>query len=89
MEEIPSLFEVARSGDLDLVKTLIENGADIHETSDCGWTPINAASDKGHIEVVKLLLESVEQTSTPNPIGAGHPFIQPLIVVISRLLDYF
>jgi ankyrin repeat protein len=36
---------------------LLEKGADLAVPDNDGWTPLNAASDSGHIEVVKLLLE--------------------------------
>jgi len=36
---------------------IINHGADIAATTSNGWTPLNSASDSGHLEVVKLLLD--------------------------------
>lgn len=40
-----------------MVKFLYEHGAgaDIHRATNDGWTPINAASVNGHLEVVRFL----------------------------------
>ena len=45
------------NGHIEVVKLLLEKGADITIASDSGWTPLNSASDNGHLAVVKLLLE--------------------------------
>ncbi|OCK88748.1 ankyrin, partial [Cenococcum geophilum 1.58] len=43
---------------LEVVKLLLENGADVAVASNDGWTPLNSASSSGHLEVVKLLLKN-------------------------------
>ncbi|WP_320157038.1 ankyrin repeat domain-containing protein [Wolbachia endosymbiont (group A) of Epistrophe grossularia] len=46
------------SGCLQVVKFLVEEGADISVTGGyMGWTALHHAADKGHLEVVKLLLD--------------------------------
>ena len=52
------LYIAARNGYYDLVKYLIEIGADINEIQSTGSTPLHAASYFGHESVVKLLLEN-------------------------------
>ena len=41
---------------LDLVKLLIDKGADIHVKNSSGWTPIMEASRNGYFEIVELLV---------------------------------
>lgn len=40
-----------------MVKMLLEAGAAILMASDDEWTPLNAASGNGHVEVVELILD--------------------------------
>jgi ankyrin repeat protein len=47
------LMDASTNGQLDLVKQLIEQGADIHARND--WA-LRAASIRGHLEVVKYLV---------------------------------
>ena len=48
------LFEAASDGDLDIVKRLVESGADIHSKDD---QALSIAAMFGHLEVVKYLVE--------------------------------
>ena len=47
----------ANNGHIEVVKLLLENGADVTIATESGITPLNSASGGGHVEVVKLLLE--------------------------------
>ena len=49
------LIEACEVGNLEEVKKLIEEGADIHIRSD--W-PISGAANYGHLDVVKYLVEN-------------------------------
>jgi ankyrin repeat protein len=40
-----------------VAKLLLEHGADITVVNADGWKPLNAASNNGYVEVVKMLLE--------------------------------
>lgn len=51
------LHTAAKNGDLKLVQSLIEEGADVNSTNVYGTTPLILASWEGHVEIVKLLLE--------------------------------
>ncbi|MDH4241493.1 MAG: ankyrin repeat domain-containing protein [Phycisphaerae bacterium] len=52
------LIEAAANGHLDVVKLIIENGADVNLKGEAWYGPLHAAAAKGHIEVVKILLEN-------------------------------
>jgi hypothetical protein len=41
----------------DVLRLLLEHGADIHSQNHIGWTPLHVASFYGALEVVRLLLE--------------------------------
>ncbi len=44
-------------GDLNSVRVLLENGADINHHGDGGYTPLHEAAGRGYIYVVRFLLE--------------------------------
>jgi len=46
---------VAYNGHLEIVKFLVENGANIHAVDDCA---LRWAAESGHLEVVKYLVEN-------------------------------
>jgi hypothetical protein len=50
------LYQAAGEGDINMVKTLLDQGSDVNETFD-SLTPLMRASREGHIEVVKVLLD--------------------------------
>ncbi len=51
-----SLHVASRFGDLDVVKSLIEKGADINEKDTSGRTALHYAVEGGHKDVVELLI---------------------------------
>lgn len=51
------LFEAARTGDIAKVKTLLDQGVDVNTKNRYGATALSYASDKGHIELARLLIE--------------------------------
>ena len=52
------LLSAAFNGDLDIVRLLLEAGADKEKFDIDGQTALHNASEKGHLETVRLLLES-------------------------------
>jgi ankyrin repeat protein len=50
-------FAAARKGDAAAVKAFLDKGTDVNARTQYGATALSYASDKGHVEVVKLLLE--------------------------------
>ena len=59
------LVNFARHGRLDVVKYLIENGADVHTIDD---QVLKLSVDNGHLEVVKFLIEHDNTTHMFNQI---------------------
>ncbi len=53
-----TLIYASASGEIEVVKLLLEAGADVNHQSKKGNTALMYASHNGHIEVVKLLLEA-------------------------------
>jgi ankyrin repeat protein len=51
------LNTAANNGHIDVMKLLLENGADVTVANQNGWTPLNSAAGNGHFNVVMLLLE--------------------------------
>ena len=52
-----ALFEAARTGDRARVVSLLNSGVDVNSRSRYGVTAAGFAADKGHLEVVRLLVE--------------------------------
>eukprot|EP00731_Ephydatia_muelleri_P038788 Em0910g1a len=52
------LVSASQNGHLEIVKSLIEAGANVNHTAKDGWTPLVIASHDGHLEIVKSLIEA-------------------------------
>lgn len=52
------LIRAAGDGDLELVRTLLESGADPNAKEDGNFTALICAAARGHVRVVETLLES-------------------------------
>ena len=61
------LWEAARKGDVALVTSLLDQGADVNAKFRYGTTALFKASERGHAEVVKVLLArgADQQSRTP------------------------
>ena len=53
-----ALMHAARNGHTEIVKALLENGADVNAKSQDDWTAIRMAVGEGHADVVHLLREA-------------------------------
>ena len=53
------LLKAAENGNLIKVQTALENGANPNAKNNDGWTPLHIAAYKGHVEIVKILLDLV------------------------------
>lgn len=53
-----ALMKAARKGHTEVVKTLLENGANINAQDEDGETALIVAAQNGHTETVKILLEN-------------------------------
>jgi ankyrin repeat protein len=52
-----SLHECAIEGDLKKTNLLIGEGVDVNIVDTCGVTPLHFAADRGHKEVMELLIK--------------------------------
>jgi len=68
------LYWACHSGNLDIVRAMVELGADVNSNSRDGWAPIAGACAEGRIDVVRYLLslgcELDVSTSLSNPMFA-------------------
>lgn len=53
-----ALIEAVRAGQIADARTLLENGADVNQQDEAGWTPLNFASGRGDLATVRLLVET-------------------------------
>ena len=61
--------EAVRTGNLNLVVTLIRSGADIHAKDECGWTPLHWACFMGFEGVVQALIDRGSRVSERDSSG--------------------
>lgn len=52
------LHLAALEGHLDLLRALIEGGADVNAADECGWTPLHAAARGNQVESIDALVEA-------------------------------
>jgi ankyrin repeat protein len=45
-------------GQINMVRFLLQHGADVKATTSIGYTPLHQASQQGHTTIVNLLLEN-------------------------------
>jgi serine/threonine-protein phosphatase 6 regulatory ankyrin repeat subunit B len=53
-----ALAWASHRGDVDMVRLLLDYGADVNIAPKSGWTALMAASERGHVAVVKMLLRN-------------------------------
>lgn len=61
------LMIAALAGELDLCTQLIAKGADVNKT---GWTPLHYAATRGHLDVIRLLLDNYAYIDAASPNGS-------------------
>ncbi|MGL4652687.1 ankyrin repeat domain-containing protein [Cetobacterium sp.] len=87
---IPLIF-ASQNGHIEIVKLLLEYGADTNIQTDTGATALGFASQNGHIEIVKLLLEYGADTNIQTDTGAtalGFALQNGHIEIVKLLLEY-
>jgi ankyrin repeat protein len=85
-------FAAARKGDAAAVKAFLDKGTDVNAKTQYGATALSYSCDKGHVEVVKLLLErgadpNVKDTfygATPMSWAAPKGFVEIVKLLIEK-----
>ena len=62
-------MNAAMLGRLDIVKALIESGADIQKKGQFGYTALHAAAQGGHLDVVQALVRYGASVNCKNDDG--------------------
>ena len=65
-EELHPLFDAAKQGRLDEVRSLVENGADVHLRTPNGSTPLMFAADGGSLETTLFLIAAGSEVNAAN-----------------------
>jgi hypothetical protein len=83
------LHDAAENGHIEIVRLLLQNGAEVNAKSNYGYTPLHCAASHGHIDILHLLVENGADLEAQGNYGerALHwavlngnlPFIQELI----------
>ena len=55
---LTALVNASANGHFEIVKYLLQNGADVNATCKYKETTLKVASKKGHLEIVKYLVEN-------------------------------
>ena len=61
-----ALMLAALGGNLDIVNRLLARDADVNKT---GWTPLHYAATRGHLDVMRLLLDKNAYIDAASPNG--------------------
>ena len=64
-----TIHNAARNGNLNRVRTLLNQGVPVNTQNDAGWTPLHYAAYSGHLSVVQELLKRGAHVNPRN--GAG------------------
>ena len=86
------LLVAVREDDVDAVKRLLQQGADINATDDTGNTPLINAARYGHLAIVRVLLDNGAKVDERNKLGTSalmmtiYQTYSPAQAMIVRLL---
>src|SRR5262245_45298751 len=85
------LWTAARKGDAATVKRLLESGVDVNATTPYGATALSFASEKGHVDIVKLLIAAKADVNVKDTFYSATPLTWAMsknsTPVIRELLD--
>jgi hypothetical protein len=85
----PALHSAASQGEINVVRDLLDKGADVNEWH--GFTPLMSAAGKGHANVVKLLIARGADVNTMSQRGAsalGYAAISGNTGMLKLLVDH-
>jgi ankyrin repeat protein len=68
-----SLLEAVKKGNIDQVKQLISEGADVNVKDEYGETPLHHAALKGHKDVAELLIAKGVHVDAKDKVGSNTP----------------
>ena len=68
-DEDTALSIAAANDHLDIVRYLVEQGADMEKGDIGGWTPLMTASARGHLDVARYLLEQGANRDKADSLG--------------------
>ena len=71
------LYNAAESGNVDLVHSCLQKGADVHDKNVFGKTPLHLSAQVGNTEVTKFLVEAGASLS-----AVDHWVIKPSVKLI-------
>ena len=91
--KITPLHIAAYSGDLDLLKTILQRYQE-YQKDEWGCTPLHFASHKGHLEMCQYIIDTFDDTNTKNGFGvtplheaARHGHLQMCEIFIQKFED--
>ena len=64
-----ALHGAAISKQIDVVRLLLQKGADVNKQNDLGWTPLHGAALVNSTNVIRLLLDQGASTNIENNFG--------------------
>ncbi len=67
------LLDAARRGEVEVVRSLLDGGADVNAARGDGLTALHAAAERGHLDVVKLLISAGAELDAGTRIGRYTP----------------
>ena len=79
---VSPLWCAAVSGKLEVVKFLVEFGANVNSESDTGSTLVGSACFNSHIDIVKFLVRNGGDIHRPSPNSFGTPLINSIQSVV-------
>lgn len=86
------LFAAARKGDTAEVKKLLEDGVDVNSKTEYGATALSYACDKGHLEVVKILLDNKADMNLADTFYGATPMTWAMMrdqnAIVKELISY-
>ena len=72
---IAIIHQVAREGNVQVLKVLIQLGADVNREDSEGYTPASEAAENGHVEVIRALHQAGADLNIPNNDGLTPAYI--------------
>ncbi len=85
-----SLHIACREGNFEIVKTLIDNGANVNIIDNEGWTPLMRASLNGNGEIVEILLKNGAKANLLNSLNESaliHATTSKCIKCIEQIIE--